>query len=45
MMAIWLLEDGGVFPRALFASACELPGEAGRFDMICGGTRQTKYRT
>ena len=34
VIAIWLFVDGGVFPRARFASACEPPGDAGRFDIF-----------
>lgn len=36
-MAIWLLASEGLFPLARFASACELPGDAGRLDILFFG--------
>jgi hypothetical protein len=33
-MAIWF--EGGVFPRARLANACEFDGEGGLFDMAAG---------
>lgn len=33
-MAIWLFATGGLLPLARFASACELPGEAGLLDIF-----------